>query len=139
MKLATAAQMRELDRKAIEERKIPSVELMETAAGWVAEAVRELLQRVLSGDAVLTAALTSQIISNVPAAVLLSGFTENWQALVEGTNIGGLGTPIASLASLITLKLYLRAPGAEAGRFLRVFMLVNLAGLAVLLGTAYLL
>ena len=43
MKLATAAQMRELDRKAIEERKIPSVELMETAAGGVAEAVRELL------------------------------------------------------------------------------------------------
>ena len=103
------------------------------------EAVRELLQNLLSGDAVLTAALTSQVISNVPAAVLLSGFTDNWQALVEGTNIGGLGTPIASLASLITLKLYLRAPGAEAGRFLRVFMLVNLAGLAVLLGTAYLL
>ena len=103
------------------------------------DAVREFLQMLLSKNTLLTAVGASQVISNVPAAVLLSGFTDNWRALVEGTNIGGLGTPIASLASLITLKLYLRAPGAEAGRFLRVFMLVNLAGLAVLLGTAYLL
>ena len=52
-------------------------------------------------------------------------------------NIGGLGTPVASLASLITLKLYLRWPGAKPGRYLAVFTLANLAGLAVLLAAAY--
>jgi chromosome segregation protein len=53
--------------------------------------------------------------------------------------IGGLGTPIASLASLITLKLYLRWPGARAGKFLLVFTLANVAGLVVLLAAAMLL
>jgi len=101
------------------------------------EAVRQFLQSLLFRDPLLTAALTSQVISNVPAAVLLSGFTDSWRPLLEGVNIGGLGTPIASLASLITLKLYLRVPGAEAGRFLRVFTLANLAGLVTLLAAAY--
>ena len=101
------------------------------------EAVRAFLQSLLAGDALLTAVLTSQVISNVPAAVLLSGFTDNWRALLQGVNIGGLGTPIASLASLITLKMYIRAPGAQVGRFLLVFTLVNLAGLALLLGVGY--
>ena len=56
--------------------------------------------------------LASQVVSNVPAAVLLSGFSQNRRALLTGTNLGGLGTPIASLASLISLKLYARsAPG----------------------------
>lgn len=97
------------------------------------EVVREVLQSLLGRNALLTAALTSQIISNVPAAVLLSGFTDSWRPLLEGVNIGGLGTPIASLASLITLKLYLRSEGARPGRYLAVFTLGNLAGLAILL------
>ena len=59
------------------------------------------------------------------------------QPLLEGVNIGGLGTPIASLASLITLKQYLRVPEAKAGRFLLVFTLVNLAGLVILLTASY--
>ena len=101
------------------------------------EAVRAFLQSLLSGSTLLTAVLTSQVISNVPAAILLSGFTENWQPLLEGVNIGGLGTPIASLASLITLKQYLRVPEAKAGRFLLVFTLVNLAGLVILLTASY--
>ena len=100
------------------------------------EAVRTLLQSVLERSTLLTAVLTSQIISNVPAAVLLSGFTEQWRPLLEGVNIGGLGTPIASLASLITLKLYLRSREAQAGRFLLVFTAANLIGLAVLLAVA---
>ena len=54
-------------------------------------------------------------------------------------NIGGLGTPVASLASLITLKAYLRAPGARPGRFLGLFLLLNFAGLALLLAAAALL
>ena len=101
------------------------------------ETVRTFLQALLERSALLTATLTSQVISNVPAAVLLSGFTEDWKALLEGVNIGGLGTPVASLASLITLKLYLRWPGAKPGRYLAVFTLGNLAGLAVLLTAVF--
>ena len=97
------------------------------------DAVRNFLQNLLEKNALLTAVGTSQVISNVPAAVLLSGFTDNWQAMLSGVNIGGLGTPIASLASLITLKLYLRHPDAKAGKFLAVFTVANVIGLIVLL------
>jgi Na+/H+ antiporter NhaD/arsenite permease-like protein len=98
------------------------------------DGVRNFLQQLLGRDTLLTAVGTSQIISNVPAAVLLSGFTGQWRALLAGVNIGGLGTPIASLASLITLKLYLRWPGSKIGRFLGFFTLLNLAGLAIMFG-----
>lgn len=98
------------------------------------DAVRTVLQDLLSRSTLLTAVGASQIISNVPAAVLLSAFTDRWRELLAGVNIGGLGTPIASLASLITLKLYLRWPGAKVGRFLVVFTAANLTGLALLLG-----
>lgn len=101
-------------------------------------AVRTFLQGLLEHNTLLTSAATSQVISNVPAAVLLSGFTNQWKALLQGVNIGGLGTPIASLASLITLKLYLRWPGAKAGKFLAVFTLANVIGLILLLGAAFL-
>ena len=97
------------------------------------EAVRNFLQTLLSKDALLTSVGASQIISNVPAAVLLSSFTDNWRALLAGVNIGGLGTPIASLASLITLKFYLRWPGAKVGRFMAVFTAANVVGLVLLL------
>ncbi len=97
------------------------------------EAVRTCLQGLLERSTLLTSAAASQIISNVPAAVLLSAFTEQWKPLLLGVNVGGLGTPIASLASLITLKLYLRWPGANAVKYLGVFTLENVLGLAVLL------
>ena len=97
------------------------------------EAVREFLQSLLAKSTLLTAVGASQVISNVPAAVLLSAFTEQWRELLAGVNIGGLGTPIASLASLITMKLYLRWPGARVGRFLLVFTAANVAGLVILL------
>ena len=102
------------------------------------EAVQEFLQGLLDKSALLTAVLTSQVISNVPAAVLLSGFTDSWKELLQGVNIGGLGTPIASLASLITLKQYLRSKEAQPGRFLLVFTVANVIGLAVLLAFALL-
>ena len=98
------------------------------------EAVRSFLQSLLDRSTLLTAVGASQVISNVPAAVLLSSFTDSWRELLAGVNIGGLGTPIASLASLITLKLYLRWPGAKVGRFMVVFTIANLAGLVLLLG-----
>lgn len=98
------------------------------------EAVREFLQQLLLKSTFLTGIATSQIISNVPSAVLLSGFTDNWQELLAGVNIGGLGTPVASLASLITLKLYLKSPEAKIIKFLAVFTLANIIGLALLVG-----
>ena len=98
------------------------------------ESVRTFLQQLLGMSTLFTAVGTSQVISNVPAAVVLSGFTQDWQSLLAGVNIGGLGTPIASLASLITLKLYMRWPGAKVGKFLGVFTAANVAGLILLLG-----
>ena len=102
------------------------------------ESVRNFLQTLLNQNTLLTSVGASQIISNVPAAVLLSGFTDAWDILLAGVNIGGLGTPIASLASLITLKLYLRWPGANVGKFMAVFTIANLIGLVILLIPYYL-
>lgn len=98
--------------------------------------IRGFLQKLLSGSPLVTTALASQVISNVPAAVLLSGFTENWKALLLGANIGGLGTPIASLASLISFRLYMKTRDASAGKYLAFFTVINVAGLALFLGIA---
>lgn len=68
--------------------------------------VKEVLEQVLAGNELFLGFAGSQVISNVPAAILLSGFTKNYAALLQGVNIGGLGTMIASLASLISYKLY---------------------------------
>lgn len=91
------------------------------------------LQRLLQGRELLTAVLASQVISNVPAAILLSGLSEDGRALLIGTNLGGLGTLIASMASLITYKLYAATPGSQPKRYMGVFTLCNLAYLAALL------
>ena len=95
--------------------------------------VRTLLQHLLEKSTLITALATSQVISNVPAAVLLSGFTQNWQDLLAGVNIGGLGTPIASLASLITLKFYIKVPDSKVMRFISIFTIVNIIGIIILL------
>ena len=95
-------------------------------------AVDKALRRLLAGREYLAALLSSQVISNVPAALLLSGFTDKGAALVLGVDVGGLGTPVASLASLIGLKLYSRAPEAKTGRFLLLFTAVNVLLLALL-------
>jgi len=68
------------------------------------DAVNEILRRVTEGSEFLTSVIASQAVSNVPCAILLSGFTENYRGLIVGTNIGGLGTLIASMASLISFK-----------------------------------
>lgn len=97
------------------------------------ESVSELLRRLLEGRELLVGAAASQVISNVPAALLLSGFTDNAKALLLGVDIGGLGTPVASLASLISLKLYSHSESADTGRFMNRFILANVILLAVLL------
>ena len=96
------------------------------------DAVVQVLNRLLAGREYWTGLLASQIISNVPAALMLSGFTDKAPALLLGVNVGGLGTPIASLASLISLKLYSHSEHAHTGRFLLEFTVVNLALLALL-------
>jgi len=101
------------------------------------DVVRDFLHNLLSRSTLLTSAATSQIISNVPAAVLLSEFTDQWKPLLEGVNIGGLGTPIASLASLITLKFYLGWHNSKPVRFLAIFTVTNIIGLAILLAVSY--
>ena len=93
--------------------------------------VNSLLAKLIEGREVLVAVCASQIISNVPAALLLSTFTTNGAALVIGTNLGGLGTLVASMASLITYKFC--AP-EEKGRYLLIFSVLNFAILAVLFG-----
>lgn len=98
--------------------------------------IREALERFVSGREILTGVLASQVISNVPAAVLLSGFTENYRDLLVGVNLGGLGTLIASMASLISFKLYTGCYKENRGRYLRWFTLVNIIYLFLLLTAA---
>ncbi|MEE3452943.1 SLC13 family permease [Dialister sp.] len=85
------------------------------------------------GHEFLVSLLASQVISNVPAAILLSGFTENFEGLMLGTDIGGLGTMIASMASLISYKIYTVRLG-QAGQFLFTFTWVNVVFLIILVG-----
>ncbi len=103
------------------------------------ERVREVMASLLDGRELWCAVLLSQVISNVPAAVMLSTFTGEGAALVAGTNIGGLGTLVASLASLIAFRLYAKSPDARPGRYLLVFTGYNLLLLALLAGFVLLL
>ena len=94
---------------------------------------RQLLQSVIAGHEALVAVLASQVVSNVPAALLLSGFSDNWPELMVGCNIGGLGTLIASMASLISYKMVAKDFPELKGRYFRTFTLYNLAFLAAML------
>lgn len=95
-------------------------------------AVQELISGAVAGREIPAGVLISQVISNVPCAVMLSGFTDNAEQLLLGVDLGGLGTLIASLASLISFKLYCAFPGAKKGRYFAEFTVYNFAALAVL-------
>lgn len=101
-------------------------------------AVRDFINSILEGRVMLVSCGLSQIISNVPCALMVSGFTDNAKELLLGVNIGGMGTLIASLASLISFKLYAKSPGARKGRFFLEFTIYNFAFLGLLLLAAYL-
>lgn len=88
--------------------------------------------KLLNGHEFECSLILSQIISNVPTAVMLSGFTDNFKALILGTDVGGLGTLIASLASLITYKSYTNSNKPDTRKFFRVFTLMNIIFLAIL-------
>ncbi len=95
-------------------------------------AISAFLSTLTQGREIGVSILLSQIISNVPCTMLLSGFTENFPALLIGVNLGGLGTLIASMASLISFKQYGSVINAKKGKYLLVFTLVNVAFLIVL-------
>lgn len=96
------------------------------------DSVSSFITDFINGREFLSSLLLSQVISNVPAAVMLSGFTDNGDALILGTNIGGLGTIIASLASLISYKFYVRTENAKPLSYLLKFSAVNFALLIIL-------
>jgi len=94
-------------------------------------AVVDMLSSVVEGRVFIVGVLTSQIISNVPAALLLSGFTDDFHALTLAVDAGGLGTLIASLASLISFKLYGSYKDAKKGKYFLVFTELNFLYLAI--------
>lgn len=95
-------------------------------------AVSALLVSLMAGRELGAGILTSQIISNVPAAILLSGFTHNLTTLLTAVNLGGLGTLVASLASLISFKFFSKDYPTQKGHFLKVFTLWNVGFLIIL-------
>lgn len=111
--------------------------------------VRTIINTILSGREVIVSFLCSQVISNVPTAILLSGFTTEYKALMIGVNIGGLGTVIASLASLISYKFYAQEIKKEKeqdnyvdcensiGKYMLHFTIVNVSMAVVLIIAAY--
>ena len=101
--------------------------------------VRALLTSLMEKSAFFASLLASQVISNVPAALLLSPFTDDARAMLLGTDVGGLGTLVASLASLISYKYYARSKGADSGRYLLWFTALNLLLLVPLIALSLLL
>ena len=96
--------------------------------------LRLLLKKWIIGNEVIFGILSSQIISNVPAAMLLSGFSTNYGAIIVGINIGGFGTLIASMANLISYKILVREHNEYKIRYLVVFTILNVVLLLILFG-----
>jgi len=100
--------------------------------------IHSILTGLMEWDPMMTTVLVSQFTSNLPAAILLQPFTDDWAAVLIGADIGGFGTPLASMASIITLKIYMDDKGSSLKEFFKPFLLVNIAMLAVLIPTWYL-
>ncbi len=96
------------------------------------EPVRALLSYLLEQNTLLFSILSCQVISNVPSAILLSQFTSDYPALLLGVNIGGTGTLIASLASLISFREYTSHNPGRAGHYFLKFTIFNFAFVIVL-------
>lgn len=94
--------------------------------------VRELFSYLLNKSTLLFSILSCQVISNVPSAILLSQFTENYRDLLLGVNIGGVGTLISSLASLITFKEYTKHNPGKAKYYIGIFSAFNFGFLIIL-------
>ena len=101
--------------------------------------IRDTLQQLVTGRELGIGIIASQAISNVPAALLLSGFTTNYRSLLIGVNIGGLGTLIASMASLISYKLFAKEYNDRKGSYFSWFTVANVFFLIILVLLAKLL
>ncbi|MBE6645997.1 MAG: citrate transporter [Ruminococcaceae bacterium] len=97
------------------------------------DAVRELFAALLDKSTLVVSALSCQLMSNVPTAILLSGFTENYKELLLGVNIGGCGTLISSLASLITFREYVQHNKGKGGKYILVFSAFNFSFLIIMM------
>lgn len=95
------------------------------------ESVRILLEKLLAGREILVGIAASQVFSNVPAAMLLAEFSTDIKGLLWGVNMGGLGTLIASMASLISYKIYANRKEAQCGTYMGWFSLYNFGLLAL--------
>ena len=93
-----------------------------------------LFKKWIIGNEVLWGVVASQFISNVPAAILLSGFSTNYEAIIVGINIGGLGSLLASMANLISYKILVRQFNDFKIKYLFVFTVLNVVLLFILLG-----
>ena len=98
------------------------------------DAVRDLFSALLDKSTLLVSVLSCQCISNVPSAILLSQFTDNYAHLLVGVNIGGVGTLISSLASLITFREYVKNNPGKTAHYIGMFSLFNFAFLIILTG-----
>ena len=94
--------------------------------------VRNLFSELLEKSTLIVSTLSCQCISNVPTAILLSQFTDNYKDLLVGVNIGGVGTLISSLASLITFREYTKNNPGKIGYYIKQFSLFNFGFLIVL-------
>ena len=102
------------------------------------DVVRDLFSALLEKSTLLVSVFSCQVISNVPSSILLSQFTGNYTELLVGVNIGGAGTLIASLASLITFREYVSHNPGKSGSYIVKFSLFNFGMLAVLTGAMFL-
>jgi Na+/H+ antiporter NhaD/arsenite permease-like protein len=96
------------------------------------EVVRDFLAMLLEKNTLVYSILSCQVISNVPSAILLSQFTENYKDLLLGVNIGGVGTLISSLASLITFREYAKHNPDKMGYYMVMFAILNVVFLVLL-------
>lgn len=96
------------------------------------EVIKEFLVSVIDGSEFFVSIALSQVFSNVPATMLISGFAKDYEAMLVGVNIGGLGTIIASMASLISYKFYMKEEGSSAFLFMKKFTIVNILFMVIL-------
>ncbi|WP_170074387.1 SLC13 family permease [Paraclostridium dentum] len=104
------------------------------------DSIRSFMMGILNSpkSTFITSILSSQVISNVPATMLLSGFTNNFKELLLGVNIGGMGTLIASLASVISYKIYTNEFKDDSSTYLKYFTFYNVLGLIITIPIVYL-
>ena len=96
------------------------------------DGIRNAFSALMEKNTLLFSVVSCQFLSNVPSSILLSQFTGNYQDLLVGVNIGGAGTLIASLASLITFREYIKHRPQETGKYIRQFSAFNFGFLAIL-------